>query len=569
MNFELSKFLTRYEKFIPLALFLAFLLVTVPGISWGAPALWNPDELVWRVTKALDGELRFDENEPDFNYPSLPKHVMFGVGWMVERAGGSEADVIVSARLISVLLGGLTVILIYLIASLASKNIYIRLLAAFFALSNTALAHNARFAHNDLYLLFFITLSLYAIVKYGSSQKEEKTKHPAPRSAEKNLKSRLLIHRPWLYLAFFAAGCAASSKYTGATFVVILVLIYLVSNWDMLFNDWLRTGETLFIAAALTVAGYVVGTPKALLWMSFYFKRMIPAALRFASYGRGPDSLIGLYGQWATFREAVGTAEYVLYLVAFMWGAVKLSLYLTKRMPEERDRMNVLFVLLIAIILFDIPFLISYNYVPRFFLPFLPMFAVLASLFVEDLVSLLKQRGHAFAVPYFNIAITLVILVSFLQVLSVALLFANDARTQAGKFIETLKPGTVLEYTLYPPSIPENQFEKSRNYPIYMIKYPGEAVPTTGKAYQYNQGEAGLHERDVDYLVIDSFTYDRFDDEFVCQTNPVECQFFRQLLAGETDLRLLASFEYRLPFFLPQVTLAAVNPDVKIYEVPR
>jgi Dolichyl-phosphate-mannose-protein mannosyltransferase len=571
MKFELSKFLTRYEKFIPLALFLAFLLVTVPGISWGAPALWNPDELVWRVTKALDGELKFDENEPDFNYPSLPKYVMYGVGWLVEGVGGSETDVIVSARLVSVLLGGLTVILIYLIASLASKNIYVRLLAAFLALSNPALAHNARFAHNDLYLLFFITLSLYAILKYVTSQKggESGVKHPATRFAEENLKYQLFIHRPWLYLAFFAAGCAASSKYTGATFVIILVLIYLISNWNTLFKDWLRAGETLFIAAALTVAGYVVGTPKALLWMSFYFKRMIPAALRFASYGRGPESLIGLYGQWATFREAVGMAAYILYLVAFLWGAVKLSLYLTKRMPEEQNRMNVLFVLLIAIVLFDIPFLISYNYVPRFFLPFLPMFAVLASMFVEDLVSFAGRREYPVTVPFISIAVVLVILVSYLQVFSVALLFANDARTQAGKFIETLRPDTILEYTLYPPDIPENHFERTRNYPIYMIKYPGETVPTTGKAYQYNQGERGLYERDVNYLVIDSFTYARFEDGFVCQTNPVECRFFRQLLAGETDLRMLASFEYRLPPFLPQISLAAVNPDVKIYEVPR
>jgi hypothetical protein len=546
MKFELTKYLVRYEKFIPLALFLLFLLVTVPGISWGVPSQWNPDELVWRVNKALEGEMRFDETEPDFNYPSLPKHVMYGVGLLVDQAGGSRADIIVSARLISVLLGGLTVILIYSIARLASANIYVSLLAAFIGLSNTALVHNARFAHNDLYLLFFISLSLFAIIKY-----------------------RLTAHRPWLYLAFFSAGCAASSKYTGVSFVLILLVIYLISNWNTLLKDWLRTGETLFIAAALTVAGYVVGTPKALLWMSFYFKRMIPAALRFASYGRGPDSLIGLYGQWETFREAVGTAVYVLFLVAFLWSAARLILYLTKRMPEDRDRMNIVLVLLVAIVLFDIPFLVSYNYVPRFFLPFLPMFAVLAGLFLEDLVLLARQREYTVAVPLINLAVILIIGVSFVQVVSVALLFANDARTPAGKFIETLRPNTILEYTLYPPATPENHFERTRNYPIYMIKYPGEIVPTTGKAYLYNQGEAGLYEREVDYLVIDSFTYDRFYDDFVCQTNPVECQFFRQLLAGETDLRLLASFEYHLPTFLPQLSLAAVNPDVKVYEVPR
>jgi hypothetical protein len=148
------------------------------------------------------------------------------------------------------------------------------------------------------------------------------------------------------------------------------------------------------------------------------------------------------------------------------------------------------------------------------------------------------------------------------------LLFANDARTPAGEFIETLEPDSILEYTLYPPAIPENHFDRTRNYPIYTIKYPGETVPTN-KAYEYNRGEAGLYERNVDYLVVDSFTYIRFDDEYTCQTNPVECEFFRKLLAGETDLRLLASFEYRLPPFLPQISLAAVNPDVKVYEIPR
>jgi hypothetical protein len=101
-----------------------------------------------------------------------------------------------------------------------------------------------------------------------------------------------------------------------------------------------------------------------------------------------------------------------------------------------------------------------------------------------------------------------------------------------------------------------------------MIKYPGETVPTH-KSYEYNQGEAGLYQREVDYLVVDSFTYDRFDDEYICQTNPVECDFFKQLLTGETDLHLLASFEYRLPSFLPQISLATVNPDIKVYEVPR
>ena len=546
MKFELEKFLVKNEKFIPLVLFLLLVAVTVPGISWGAPSLWNPDELVWRVKMALGGEMTFDETEPDYNYPSLPKYVMYGVGWVVEKAGGSQAEVLVSARLVSVLLGGLTVVLIYQIAKLATANIYIRLLSAFLALSNTALAHNARFAHNDLYLLFFITLSLFALIKY-----------------------RLSDRRLWLYLGFFLVGCAASSKYTGISFLAVWLIFFLIANWHNIRVNFLCTFETFFVASALSVTGYVIGTPKSLLWMSFYFKRMIPAALRFASYGRGSeDSVIGFLGQWGTFQAAVGPWVYYLFLIAFAWFAVKLVFDALKKIEEDEQRKKIIITLLASILIFNIPFWMSYNYVPRFFLPFLPMFAVLASLFVEDVTSFAKQRGFVLAVPALSILVIGVILASFLQVVSVELLFANDARTPAGAFLETLKPDTVLEYTLYPPTIPENHFSRTRNYPIYMIKYPGETVPDN-KAYQYNQGEKGLYARGVDYLVVDSFTYSRFSDESTCQVNPVECDFFNGLLAGKTELRLLASFEYSLPSFLPQITLAAVNPVIKVYEVPH
>ena len=545
MKSELTNFLFKYEKFIPVLLILVFLAVTLPGISWGAPSLWNPDELFWRVRMALGGEIKFDETEPDYNYPSLPKHIMYGVTWVVKEAGGSPTDLVVAARLISVALGALVVLLTYQITKLASANIYIRLLSAFLALSNTALAHNARFAHNDLYLLFFITLSLFALLKF-----------------------RLSAKRLWLYLAFFSVGCAASSKYTGAGFLAVLLVFFLIEHWRVIRTDFLRTLETFFIVTVLTVGGYVIGTPKALLWMSFYFKRMVPAALRFASYGRGPDSVIGFYGQWGTFRAAVGTWAYYLFLIAFAWFVGKLILIVINKITVNEQRRKIIFTLLVSIFIFNIPFWMSYNYVPRFFLPFLPMFAVLASLFVEDLASIAKQRNYDFAVPVLGIIAVAVILASFLQTVSVALLFANDARTPAGEFLKTLKPNTVLEYTLYPPAIQENYFSKARNYPIYLIKYPGETVPNN-KAFPYNRGEDGLYERGVDYFVADSFTYARFSDDYICETNPVECRFFNNLLAGKTSLQLLASFEYSLPPYLPQISLAAVNPDIKIYKVPR
>jgi len=396
-----------------------------------------------------------------------------------------------------------------------------------------------------VYLLFFLTLALYALVRY-----------------------KLTEQRSWLYLAFFSVGCAASSKYTGASFLLIVLVIFLGVNWKHLTKNWFRTAETLFIAGVLTVVGFVIGTPKALLWMSFYFKRMIPAALRFASYGRVSEGAIGFFGQWGTFRAAVGTYVYYLFLIAFIWHLVRFVLFKVRKLQVEQRRMDAIFILLVSTVIFDLPYLVSYNYVPRFFLPFLPMFAVLASLFVEDIADFLKQRGYGTSVKYLIIVMVFLIISSFMQVVSVTLLFANDARIPAGAYLEQLEPDTILEYTLYPPTVPENYFKRTRNYPIYMIKYPGETVPE-GKAFAYNQGEEGLTERSVNYLVIDSATYNRFYDSSICDTNPVECEFFLQLLDGKTELRLLASFEYSLPAFLPQIPISSVNPDVKIYEVPR
>ncbi|MCK6584512.1 MAG: hypothetical protein L6Q49_15565, partial [Anaerolineales bacterium] len=105
--------------------------------------------------------------------------------------------------------------------------------------------------------------------------------------------------------------------------------------------------------------------------------------------------------------------------------------------------------------------------------------------------------------------------------------------------------------------------------PIYFIEWEGDEVPTGGR-FEYNQAEKGLLERDTDYFVIDSFTYGRFYSDTICATTPRECDFFKRLIAGEVEsFRLLKEFTYRLPPYLPQVTLTAVNPDILIFERVR
>jgi hypothetical protein len=146
------------------------------------------------------------------------------------------------------------------------------------------------------------------------------------------------------------------------------------------------------------------------------------------------------------------------------------------------------------------------------------------------------------------------------------LLFSNDARIAASGFLKTLPVGTSLEHTYYPPTIPTERFTREHNYPIYFRKAQNEPLPTSNR-YEFNAGEAGLDDRLTDYLVIDSFTSDKFENPYVCADMQVECDFFKQLETGKSDhYALLAEFKYELPAWLPQIHVDFVNPTIRIYE---
>ena len=154
--------------------------------------------------------------------------------------------------------------------------------------------------------------------------------------------------------------------------------------------------------------------------------------------------------------------------------------------------------LLLSILVIDLPIMASYNYPTRFFLPLMPFFAILSALFISDIYALAdltigNQKSKIVNSTYpklIGAGLSLILVFSLARLISVMLLFMNDARIPAGKFLASFPTGTSLEHTEYPPTIPAGHFDREHNYPIHFQNTPDEPIPTN-KNYLYNIGEVG------------------------------------------------------------------------------
>ncbi|HKJ40313.1 MAG TPA: phospholipid carrier-dependent glycosyltransferase, partial [Anaerolineales bacterium] len=206
-------FLKKHEWIIPLGLFIIFLAFTLSGITWGAPSTWHPDEIVVRSIKALHGEWKFSET--NFDYPDLPQYTMLFLGKLLLTLGKSDGDILIASRVLSAVLAGLTVVLTYNIARRIGGSVLTAGLSGLLLISVSEMPHNGRFAHNDTYLVFFVTLSVLCLLNYVNHR-----------------------NKLWLYASFLTVGMAASSKYIGGSLVLAPLIVYLFEQRNNIKKQW-------------------------------------------------------------------------------------------------------------------------------------------------------------------------------------------------------------------------------------------------------------------------------------------------------------------------------------------
>lgn len=521
------------QHLIPLVLFVIFVWVTSVGTAWGLPDIWHPDELIKRVTWALNGEWEFDIQ--NFSYPSLPKYVMFWLGKAMYGLGYAQVEFVHAARWLSVVLGGLLVAITYKLARLVGGGLKAAIFAGLLLLTSSEMAQHARYAHNDIYVALFALLAVWALLRYVESGQK----------------------KGWLYASFALIGLAISSKFHAAGLLLAPTIFYLQIKKD---TPPIKSFETLFVGWGLSFLAFGLGTPRALFSFGFYWNGALPSLLTQSIYGRQPDTLIGFFGIWSRLWELLGPPVFVLVVSALAWHLSQVMRGSTKGAANQVRK-----VLLLSLAALVLPMLVSYNYLARFFLPTLPLLFILAGLFIEDMLDMLRKWGkHRVR---WAVWATVVVLIGYsaLRAAAVLLLFQNDARIAASAYLPELHPSRRIEYTLYPPTIPKNHFLGGHNYPLVFIKVPDQQLPVS-PLYEFNTGALGVARRQPDYLIIDNFTYARFEDDYICQLHPLDCDFFTDLLNGGTDYELLESFRYSLPTFLPNVETSFLNPEIRVYE---
>lgn len=282
---------------------LAFALRALP-VDYSLPYVDHPDEPNL-VNYAIAALRTGDMNPHFFQKPSLYMYLLLPLFWLHYRwglASGLYAQLdqmnitthlyttipgfFIWGRMLTVIIGALTVIAVYVLAARVSSR-GAGLLAALFVATLPFHMDHSQFVTTDVPSALWVLLSFMAAWT-------------------------VVEHARWraYLLAGLCAGLAASTKYNAGAIALAIIAAHAL-HWG---RDLLRRLPRLLAAGGAALFGFVLGTPYALLaWPEFW--RGVTGQLRDYSEGLHGDALgawnIGAYAEffWTTgLRPLAGIA---------------------------------------------------------------------------------------------------------------------------------------------------------------------------------------------------------------------------------------------------------------------
>ena len=470
---------------------LLALVVRLVGISWGLPAVYHIDEST--LVRAAMG-MRFGDLNPHFfDWPSLYKYlcyflfaffiklrvpfqIAFGTETMRQLLPfwwGSTAPFYLLARLLTAVFDLGSVFLVFLIG----RRLYGRrvgLLAALLMALSAAAVHAVHYNRLEIPTTFFLLASF--LVSIDIMEKGR--------------------WRDYLLAGLFA-GFAASTKYNGALIIVSLVAAHFLRLPKLgPFGHLLRNIEKLLLSGLAAVAGFLLGTPFAVLdWRTFWSKIPEKGFLwQFGHMGHGLNWWKYTYGP---FRQDWG----ILMLLLFLGGVVHI-------LREWRRRS----ILLLIFPVFYFVYVGSWGIVRgHYLLPLYPFLAVAAAYFFYSF--LWPRLGQVASI--FVLAACLLVPVSLIVDEDVSGLRGDTRNLARDWVLKNIPPGSRIAIDgSSPPSylggilpiLPRIE-DNPRGYKIFPFE---ETVETYGRDWDYLER---LFSRErIDYYITSDLAHGRLQD---------------------------------------------------------
>jgi 4-amino-4-deoxy-L-arabinose transferase-like glycosyltransferase len=306
------KQVNRTALFIGIILLIA-LVVRLWGINYDLPYIYHPDEpvsinIIQNIIKTGDLNPHF------FDYPSLffyinalayiPYYIIGKLLGIFAWRGDILAPIsfvmgvtktqlpssVMLGRIITVIFGVGTVGITYLIGRRLTGKVSVGLLAASLMTINFTNVSLSRFITPDTFVTFFAAAAfLGSVLIY----QEGKTR--------------------WYIIAGLCVGLAASTKYNGGLIVIPLILAHFLRH-----GKRALVNRNLYIALSMSVLGFLLGTPYALLDFPTFWSKLRLDSLHYAT---GHAGMEGDTLRWyLNYAWRTGGVIYILSILGIIQG---------------------------------------------------------------------------------------------------------------------------------------------------------------------------------------------------------------------------------------------------------
>ena len=423
----------KYYHFLILILIGTAIGIRLYGIDHGFPSLVTGDERP--VCKNVVGFLVNQSLEPEhFSYPEFYSYLFGGVLYLYYLLGGiwqlghvgtsagftwffSPGEIAVVGRILSALMGGLAVGIVWLIGKRA-YGYGAAAGGALFAATSVSLVSQARFALPDITMVFFCQIALLFLL--GVCQKGY-----------------------WRYyvIAGLIIGIATSTKYNAGMLCFGMLSAHVVQCKGMTFRKVLLNWRLILSGAAILL-GFVVGSPY---WIVSHSYEKYIHFLRY-EHGNMHFSLVG--------EDTGGLLVFLYKIVSIEWAWGILGLAGCGFALYKRESVDLV---ILSIIL---PTLIYIGSWPKFSLHYIAFIIPMMGLLGARFLTIYVDKYTKITVP---VLVALVIPNGLDSIKSGSVLRQKDVRIDAAEWIEKNIPsGTVLGIysNQYAPMIKKVRLEK-------------------------------------------------------------------------------------------------------------